>query len=126
METGDVLWGNFYVENASFDKKPNQVFPELDNVNNLFTRELPYSFDYLVENFMDPAHIPFAHHGLQGVRVSCLKMSKNCISRVKSGDSYAVGGITHYEFMLSFDVKLYSIVSGVPLVSRVVSNTCFA
>jgi len=27
-----------------------------------------YSFDVLVENFMDPAHIPFAHHGLQGVR----------------------------------------------------------
>jgi len=33
-----------------------------------FIRELPYSFDMLVENFMDPAHIPFAHHGLQAAR----------------------------------------------------------
>lgn len=33
-----------------------------------YTRELPYSFDFLLENFMDPAHIPFAHHGLQGRR----------------------------------------------------------
>ena len=33
-----------------------------------FTRDLPYSFDFLVENFMDPAHIPFAHHSLQSTR----------------------------------------------------------
>jgi phenylpropionate dioxygenase-like ring-hydroxylating dioxygenase large terminal subunit len=33
-----------------------------------FVRDLPYSFDFLVENFFCPAHIPFAHHGLQGVR----------------------------------------------------------
>jgi phenylpropionate dioxygenase-like ring-hydroxylating dioxygenase large terminal subunit len=33
-----------------------------------FTRELPYSADFLIENFMDPAHIPFAHHSLQSVR----------------------------------------------------------
>ena len=28
-----------------------------------FTRDLPYSADFLIENFMDPSHIPFAHHG---------------------------------------------------------------
>ena len=33
-----------------------------------FIKELPYSWYILVENFMDPAHIPFAHHGLQGKR----------------------------------------------------------
>ena len=34
----------------------------------IFVRDLPYSFDFLVENFMDPAHIPFAHHKLQSTR----------------------------------------------------------
>ena len=40
----------------------------MNEANDLFVRELPYSFDILIENFMDPAHIPFAHHGLQGMR----------------------------------------------------------
>jgi len=35
---------------------------------NCYVRELPYSWDYLIENFMDPGHVPFAHHGMQGVR----------------------------------------------------------
>lgn len=34
----------------------------------IFVRDLPYSFDFLVENFMDPAHIPFAHNKLQSTR----------------------------------------------------------
>jgi phenylpropionate dioxygenase-like ring-hydroxylating dioxygenase large terminal subunit len=33
-----------------------------------FTRELPYSFDFLVENFEDVGHVPFAHHSLQSTR----------------------------------------------------------
>jgi len=68
IETGDILWGKFELENANFNKRPDIVFPELKNVKTCLTRELPYSFDFMVENFMDPAHIPFAHHGLQGVR----------------------------------------------------------
>ena len=66
-ETGDILWGKFDIENAQYTTKPNIVFPELDDVKHVMSRELPYSFDFLVENFMDPAHIPFAHHGLQGL-----------------------------------------------------------
>ena len=30
--------------------------------------ELPYSINTLLENFFDPAHIPFAHHKLQSSR----------------------------------------------------------
>eukprot|EP00586_Coscinodiscus_wailesii_P003421 CAMPEP_0172484854 /NCGR_PEP_ID=MMETSP1066-20121228/12498_1 /TAXON_ID=671091 /ORGANISM="Coscinodiscus wailesii, Strain CCMP2513" /LENGTH=520 /DNA_ID=CAMNT_0013249653 /DNA_START=1 /DNA_END=1563 /DNA_ORIENTATION=+ len=41
---------------------------DIDRNITYYTREVPYSWDFLVENFMDPAHIPFAHHGLQGVR----------------------------------------------------------
>ncbi|KAL9190348.1 hypothetical protein ACHAXT_007559 [Thalassiosira profunda] len=33
-----------------------------------YSRDLPYSVDFLLENFIDPAHIPFAHHSLQGTR----------------------------------------------------------
>tara|TARA_B100001996_G_scaffold364996_1_gene334471 strand:- start:1413 stop:2702 length:1290 start_codon:yes stop_codon:yes gene_type:complete len=68
IETGDILWGEFPIEGANFNTRPDIIFPELKNVTQILTRELPYSFDFMVENFMDPAHIPFAHHGLQGVR----------------------------------------------------------
>jgi len=33
-----------------------------------FTRDLPYGWDTLLENIVDPSHVPFAHHGLQGRR----------------------------------------------------------
>lgn len=29
-----------------------------------YFRDLPYSYDVLVENLLDPAHLPFSHHGL--------------------------------------------------------------
>ncbi|KXZ47331.1 hypothetical protein GPECTOR_36g56 [Gonium pectorale] len=29
-----------------------------------FVRELPYSYEVLVENLLDPAHLPFSHHGV--------------------------------------------------------------
>ena len=51
---------------------PEEMFPTVRNDMRLnttyFVRELPYSADFLIENFMDPSHIPFAHHSLQGVR----------------------------------------------------------
>ncbi|MEB3263580.1 MAG: Rieske 2Fe-2S domain-containing protein [Synechococcus sp.] len=33
-----------------------------------FVRDLPYDWRTLVENVCDPAHVPFAHHGIQGDR----------------------------------------------------------
>jgi phenylpropionate dioxygenase-like ring-hydroxylating dioxygenase large terminal subunit len=33
-----------------------------------YTRDLPYGYDTLLENIVDPSHVPFAHHGLQGSR----------------------------------------------------------
>ncbi len=29
---------------------------------------MPVSYDILLENIMDPSHVPFAHHGIQGNR----------------------------------------------------------
>ena len=40
-----------------------------------YFRDLPYDFQTLVENVVDPAHVPFSHHGYQGSR-----------DRVKYGD----------------------------------------
>ena len=59
-------------ESWPIDMLPEDMYPYLaDSIEKgvtYYTRDLPYSFDFLVENFMDPAHIPFAHHSLQGTR----------------------------------------------------------
>lgn len=54
----------------------------------LFFRDLPYDFETLVENVIDPAHAPFSHHGIQGDRNSVkygdyelkARKSKGCLS----------------------------------------------
>ena len=40
-----------------------------------FTRDLPYGWDTLLENIVDPAHIPFAHHGMQGKREDAIAIN---------------------------------------------------
>ena len=40
----------------------------INAIPSTYTRDLPYGWDTLVENLIDPAHIPFAHHNLQGKR----------------------------------------------------------
>ncbi|GFR42568.1 hypothetical protein Agub_g3466, partial [Astrephomene gubernaculifera] len=35
-----------------------------------YARDVPNRFDTLVENLIDPSHVPFAHHGVQGRRES--------------------------------------------------------
>jgi nitrite reductase/ring-hydroxylating ferredoxin subunit len=47
---------------------PEALFPRVKSVALATVRELPYSFDFLVENFLDPAHAPYAHHGVQSLR----------------------------------------------------------
>ncbi|WCJ28834.1 Pheophorbide a oxygenase chloroplastic [Euphorbia peplus] len=51
-------------------KKPPYI-PELDDPS--FTklmgnRDIPYGYDVLVENLMDPAHVPYAHYGIMRTR----------------------------------------------------------
>lgn len=75
--TGDIIWAFFdearpdtaIGETRPFHEFPETIYPRLLNTTDrTYVRELPYSFDFLIENFMDPAHIPFAHHSLQSVR----------------------------------------------------------
>jgi len=56
------------------DRKRKKTNPQV------FVRELPYSFDFLVENFMDPAHIPFAHHKLQSTRADGIPIEMSDIA----------------------------------------------
>lgn len=71
--TNDLLWAFFPQEICGeyqdIKCRPDIYYTDIKNeLNEYFVRELPYSFDILIENFMDPAHIPYAHHGLQGIR----------------------------------------------------------
>ena len=53
-----------------------------------YTRDFPYGWDMLVENLIDPAHIPWAHHGLQGKRTDALPIN------MTSASSYGPHGFT--------------------------------
>jgi len=44
------------------------TYLDSQEVFSTYTRDLPYTFDSLLENLVDVSHIPFAHHGLQGTR----------------------------------------------------------
>ncbi len=33
-----------------------------------YTRDLPYDYTALVENLLDPDHVPWSHHGVIGNR----------------------------------------------------------
>jgi phenylpropionate dioxygenase-like ring-hydroxylating dioxygenase large terminal subunit len=52
--------------------KPLPLSPQIDRsqgfVWSSMVRELAYDWQTLVENVADPAHVPFAHHGVQGDR----------------------------------------------------------
>lgn len=37
-----------------------------------FMRDVPYGYDNLVENCLDPAHVPFAHHGVKGIEAKAV------------------------------------------------------
>lgn len=66
----DLLWGFFPCKETQRDDIfPETYYPVLNTLKEpFFIRDFPYSVDMLLDNFMDPAHIPFAHHGLQGRR----------------------------------------------------------
>ncbi|KAI3798288.1 hypothetical protein L1987_33559 [Smallanthus sonchifolius] len=47
-------------------KKPPYI-PELDDPSftfQMFNRDIPYGYEVLIENLMDPAHVPYAHYGM--------------------------------------------------------------
>ena len=57
-----------------------------------YMRDLPYGWDTLMENLLDPAHVPFAHHGLQGTRDDAIPINMTVPSDV-----------TPYGFRMEFE-----------------------
>ncbi|XP_072958277.1 flavonoid 8-hydroxylase 2, chloroplastic-like isoform X2 [Typha angustifolia] len=52
------------------ERKRPPFIPELDDPSYTCTmgiRELPYGYEVLIENLMDPAHVPYAHYGIMKV-----------------------------------------------------------
>ncbi|KAH6759674.1 ACD1-like protein [Perilla frutescens var. frutescens] len=50
-----------------FSKKKPHYIPELDDpsyTNTMITRDIAYGYEILIENLMDPAHVPYAHYGI--------------------------------------------------------------
>ncbi|KAI9187003.1 hypothetical protein LWI28_023278 [Acer negundo] len=48
-------------------KKKPPFIPEMDDpssTNFFMNRDFPYGYEVLVENLMDPAHVPYAHYGI--------------------------------------------------------------
>ncbi|XVF69787.1 hypothetical protein PTKIN_Ptkin11bG0109700 [Pterospermum kingtungense] len=60
-------------------KKKPPCIPVLDDPS--FTklmgnRDIPYGYEVLIENLMDPAHVPYAHYGLMRTRTPKMKIDR--------------------------------------------------
>lgn len=69
--TGDILWAWLWSADVLSVAGTPEAFPEYMMANvtgQAYTRDLPYGWDTLLENLVDPSHVPFAHHNLQGTR----------------------------------------------------------
>ncbi|KAF0912656.1 hypothetical protein E2562_018917 [Oryza meyeriana var. granulata] len=70
----NILW--FYPRSEPeyrdvLQRKRPPYIPQIDDpsfVTVYGVRDLPYGYDVLVENLMDPAHVPYAHKGLMRIR----------------------------------------------------------
>lgn len=69
-----IIW--IWPENIEINKKPpdKKLIPickELDDKNTFYLdtfSDLPYDYTLLVENVLDISHVPYTHHGSQGLR----------------------------------------------------------
>jgi phenylpropionate dioxygenase-like ring-hydroxylating dioxygenase large terminal subunit len=53
-----------------------------------YVRDLEYDWQTLVENVVDPSHVPFAHHGLQGNRAQAslipIEITESTTARIEA------------------------------------------
>lgn len=54
---------------------PEGIMKGMNPIVSTFTRDLPYGWSQLVENLIDPSHVPFAHHGMQGKRTDAIPIN---------------------------------------------------
>ena len=71
--TGDLIWA-FLPSSMHGESFPQSLLPEdyyhnglrrdMDAAANFAVVDVPASWDFFIENALDPAHFPFAHHGV--------------------------------------------------------------
>ncbi|WRX33020.1 Pheophorbide a oxygenase - like 4 [Theobroma cacao] len=78
----DILW---FWPNADPEykdiimKKKPPYLPELEDPSFsklMANRDIPYGYEVLVENLMDPAHVPYAHYGIMQTRSPKIKADR--------------------------------------------------
>ncbi|XP_031099350.1 protochlorophyllide-dependent translocon component 52, chloroplastic-like [Ipomoea triloba] len=69
----DILWfwpNSDPLYKDIFMKKKPVYIPELDDpsfTKSMIARDIPYGYEVLIENLMDPAHVHYAHHGIMRI-----------------------------------------------------------
>nr|GMD20734.1 protochlorophyllide-dependent translocon component 52, chloroplastic-like [Ipomoea batatas] len=62
--------GDYPLYKDIFLKKKPVYIPELDDpsfTKSMIARDIPYGYEVLIENLMDPAHVHYAHHGIMRI-----------------------------------------------------------
>ena len=99
--TGDLLWAflptSFHGESFPINLLPEDYYSDIGNdiilQSTWYVRDLPYSWDFLVENLMDgPAHLPFAHHSLGSHRSNAAPVPMSIL----------VSNFTHFQYKAKY------------------------
>lgn len=83
---GDLLW--VYMGDKDIDKYPYDLYNIQEG--DVYTRDLAYGLHILLENFFDPAHIPFAHHKLQGFKERAKPIKVELVSNMNDTNKFSV------------------------------------
>ncbi len=54
-------------------------------------RDMPFGADILLENVLDPSHVPFSHHGVIGNRDKVLPQSMHVLEPAEAESGFVVG-----------------------------------
>lgn len=94
------LWPDSSPEGvAASERVSPAVVDDLDTGEfggNWYARDLPYGFDTLIENLVDPAHVPFAHHGVIGSRAMGTPMNIVIDDEAGTGEDAFVTKLTGF------------------------------
>ncbi|KAL3936791.1 MAG: hypothetical protein SGBAC_007964 [Bacillariaceae sp.] len=98
------------------DAQPEGILKGLPEDPPTYTRDLPYGWDTLVENLIDPSHVPFAHHGMQGKRTDAIPIKMTVPEVSETGFSFewedrtmgmmrSGGGEFRAPYLVNYDAK---------------------
>ncbi|XWS52387.1 hypothetical protein CRYUN_Cryun11dG0066100 [Craigia yunnanensis] len=78
----DIVWfwpnADPQYKDIIMKKKPPYI-PVLEDpsfTKSMGNRDIPYGYEVLIENLMDPAHVPYAHYGIMRTRTPKMKVDR--------------------------------------------------